>query len=183
MKKVLTCLLAVALSIALSGATAHGEPKESPPSDPVVIKTSIGFGWELTIVADAKTNSSRVGYSSSGFLESTRASISVKDCARLAEAIEDAAKAVKNDKRYESDKVGDVTVSVGEIEVIGKDKQKEKKKVVQLGGGETGLFSKPLAMNLSVEEAGKFAASLRRVPGVHARLKAAIDFDAMWKEK
>lgn len=176
---------AVVLSLALCGPGASGQPKESPPTRPVVITTGLSHGWELIISVDAKTTTSRVQYHSSAVLSSTRASISVKDCPRMAEAIEAAAKAVQSDKRFENDRVGDVTISIGvaDVYVAGKDGKTalEKRKVVMLGGGETGLFTDPLKMNLIPEEAAKFAKSLQAAPGIYERLKSSINFDAIWK--
>jgi len=180
---------AAALWVLVNGATASGQQKETAPSKPVAISTEIEYGWSLSIVADARGITSRVGYDAqSGVLERTRAHISVKDCERLADAIETAAKAVKGDKRFENDGVGDVTISTGLGDVYlpgrdGKEGKTEKRQCVLLGGGESGLFMKSLNMNLDPEKAAAFATAIRGVPAVYARLKSSIDFDAMFKGK
>jgi hypothetical protein len=48
--------------------------------------------------------------------------------------------------------------------------------------GEKGLFAKDVELNLLPEEARAFAQSLRSAPGIHARLKSAIDLDAIYRK-
>lgn len=166
---------------------ARAQTKDIPPLGPVVIKTDLSHGWFLEIVVEATTTTSRVRYSSQAFLESTRASIGVKDCDRMAEALESAAAAVRKNQRFEGERYGDVGITIGDgkVGVVGKDGKytTEERKVVIVRGGETGLFSKALEMNLIPEEAERFAKSLRAAPGVHARIKATADFDGMFKAK
>jgi len=182
-----TFALAALALCGLDNPGARAQTKETPPAGPVVIRTDLANGWYLEIVVNATTTSSSVRYTFSGFLESVRASVGVKECERMAEAIDAAAAAVRADKRFETERFGDVTITTGtgKIGVVGKDGKytAEDRKCVMLRGGETGLFSKPLETNLLPDEAEKFAKSIRTAPGIHARLKAAIDFDAIYKTK
>jgi len=187
MKAVLT--FAIAIAVVPLGTSVRAQGRETPPINPVVIKTNLYGGSEvfLEVVCDAKATSVLVKLDQSRFLEPRHDSIALDNCAKTADSLEAAAAAVQNDKRFENRLVGTVTITIGtaKLSVVGKDgKSKvEERTVVMLRAGKSGFFEQPVEMNLLPEEAEKLAKALRTAPGIYARLKSAIDFDAIYKAR
>jgi hypothetical protein len=188
-----TLSLAMALCITAGGSHAFSQSRDTAPINPVAINTELIDGWRIEIIADAKTTTTRLSYSWSALLKSTRASIAIKDCGRVAEAIDEAATAVRNGKRFENEEFGHlmITTGTGKVTVTDKDggylKDKdgntlqEDRQVVIIHGGESGMFTEPYHREVLPDDAAKFARALRKAPGIAARLKSAIDLDAIWK--
>lgn len=165
---------AAILSAGFYVSTASGQ--DSAPINPLAIRMQISDLWFLTITSNGQKTNSAVVYDSAGFLNKTRASVSINDCNRMAEAIEVAADAVEKGALIEPRQLGDIRISIG--------KDTEGHGAVKLSGGEKGLlFTSPLEQLVPPEEARKFAQSLRAVPGIHARLMSSIDFAAIWRKK
>jgi hypothetical protein len=176
MLKILTLTLTVILTLVIEVSTASAQPKDSPPISPLVIRMPIYDKWSLTIVSNGKQTTSLVVYEWSGFLNTTRGTIAIEDCDKVAGAIKAAADAVQSGKPIGVEQFGNVSIGIGS--------NPEGHKSVMIRGGERALlFTSPIEQYLPPEEAKKFALSLHAVPGAHVRLMSSIDFKAIWKTK
>jgi len=174
MLKALKFSLAVILQLALGMSTALAQ--DSLPINPLTIRMNIGDTWFLTITSTGEKTTSLVVYEVSGFLNTTRASIAVKDCGKVADAIEAAANAVQGGKPIEVEQFDDIRIGI-------KSSPDGHKSVTISGREKSQLFASPLEQSLTPDEAKKFAKSLRAVPKIDARLMSHIDFAAIWKTR
>jgi len=174
MLKALMFSLAVILQLAFGMSTALAQ--DSLPISPLVIRMLVSDMWFLSITSTGEKTTSMVVYEVSGLLNTTRATIAVKECDKVAGAIEAAADAVQGGKPIGVVQFGDLHIGI--------KSNPEGHKSVTLSGGEKGLmFTSPLEQFFTPVEAKRFAKSLRAVPGIEARLMSHINFAAIWKSR
>jgi hypothetical protein len=104
-----------------------------------------------------------------GFLSGS-AQVAVENAAKIAEAIEAAANAARDDKKFDVRSVGGLSISIGKL---------DKEAVVNVSS--SGWFA--LRLTTTVDNARKMARALQTAPGIHERLKSSVNFEAMFKGK